>query len=147
MRDQYETRTIYLRSTEQIDILLKLIPNLPLDNEKPLQVVIREAVDVRSIRQNKLYHTVLHNIADQLWLNGRKFDKTTWEVFMKQQFLPECVDEKITSVNYKKWTWLPTGDRILVGSTTELKVLGMTRYMDEIIKFAAENGVVITDEE
>ena len=64
MREKFATRTIYLRGKQQEEILLNLIPNLPFDAENPLQVVIREAVDVRTNEQNKLYHAVLN---DQLF--------------------------------------------------------------------------------
>ena len=56
MRPKFQTRQILLRGQQQVDTLLFLIPNLPLDAENPLEVLIREPVKQRGIDQNGLYY-------------------------------------------------------------------------------------------
>ena len=144
MREKFATRTIYLRGKQQEEILLNLIPNLPFDAENPLQVVIREPVDVRSNEQNKLYQAVM---AEQIWIAGRNYSHQVWGEHCKQAFLPEFEDETLVKTGYKKWVYLTNGDKRLVGSTTDLKIKGMTRYLDEVIKFAVEQGVTLSEDE
>lgn len=43
-RQPYSPRSILLRTAAQAALLCRLIPNLPLDADKPLEVLIREQV-------------------------------------------------------------------------------------------------------
>jgi len=144
MRDKFETRTIYLRGKQQEETLLQLIPALPLDEEKPLQVIIREAVDERSLAQNKLMWAMINDVSDQVWLNRRKYLPDVWNIYFKQLFLPDYPEEGITRVNYCKWGKGMEGEQVLIGSTTDLTIKGMTKYLDEINRYASEYGVVFS---
>ena len=46
-RQKFPTRQILLRTGQQLDIVMALLPNLPLDDENPLEVLIREPVKAR----------------------------------------------------------------------------------------------------
>ena len=146
MRNKFEQEVYYLDGPESETKILNRLLELPMDSEKPLQIVFREAVNIRSLDQNKLYHATVKGITEQVVVDGRRYDKPTWEYYMKQAFLPEFADEKLTKSDYKKWTYLPTGDRVLCGSTTELTTVGMSNFLDEVIKFSLENGVVQHEE-
>lgn len=140
MRPKFVTRTIYLRTGVQQQGLLSLIVNLPLDNENPLEVVIREKVKARNNDQNALLWAALNEIAAQAWVNGRQFSADVWHEHAKREFLPEQHEEGITREGYQKWDYLPNGERVLVGSTTQLTTKGFADYVEQVFSLGAGMG-------
>ena len=147
-REQFKTRKIRLVGKPQIDLLLSLIPNLPIDAEKPLEVVIREEVKARKQDQNSLYWAGhLKDISEQAYVNGRTYSPEVWHEHLKGLFLPEKFDslehrEMMVKDGYKKWDMSPSGRRILVGSTTDLTVKGFALYLQQVEAFGANLGVM-----
>jgi hypothetical protein len=43
---------------------------------------------------------------------------------------------------WKKWDYTPNGDRILVGSTTDLTVKGFSQYLEQVHAFGSSLGVM-----
>jgi len=43
--------------------------------------------------------------------------------------------------DYQKWAYDPSGDRVLIGSSTQLTVRGFSAYIEAIMAFAANMGV------
>ncbi len=137
----FKTRTIRLVSSVQIQTALALIPNLPVDADHPLEIVIRESEKPRTADQNALMWAALEEIAAQAWVQGRQHDAEVWHEHCKREFLPENFEEKITRVGYRKWAFLPNGERQCVGSTTMLTRRGFSDYIEQIYAFGASLGV------
>lgn len=144
-RQKFQTRTIYLRSVVQVESLITLIPNLPLDEENPLEVVIRERVKSRGMDQNALmWAGPLADIAEQAWVGGRQFSSEVWHEHFKRKYLPEEYDEELTNEGYMKWDYTPAGERVLIGSTTQLTKRGFSQYLQQVEAEGTEIGVMFT---
>jgi hypothetical protein len=143
MRDQYPTTQILVRGELQRSTLLAKVNQIPLDEKKPIEVIIREWSKPRKPDQNALmWAGTLKDIATQAYVNGRTYSAEIWHEHFKERFLPEEFMEGITKDGYKKWDVTPSGKRILVGSSTHLTVKGFALYLTEIESFAAtELGV------
>ena len=116
-----------------------------------LEVVFREHKDARSLDQNAaMWAGPLRDIAEQAWVNRQQFSAEAWHEHFKREFLPEDDDPEIDELvkdGYRKWTILPTGDRVLTGSTTQLTRKGMARYLQQIEVFGAQMGVLFGERE
>ena len=148
-REPFKTRKIRLVGKPQIDLLLSLIPNLPIDAEKPLEVVIREEVKVRRKTQNDLYWACqLKDISEQAYVNGRTYSTEIWHEHFKAEFLPDYAlvereyVQSLVKEGYRKWDDSPNGARVLVGSTTQLTVKGFAIYLQQVEAFGANLGVM-----
>ncbi len=141
-RPKFETRTIYLRAPLQRDSLLALIPHLPLDAERPLEVLIREQVKARKPDANALmWAGPLKDIAEQAWVQGRQFSAEVWHEHFKEQYLPEEFDPELCRDGYRKWDYTPAGKRVLVGSTTQLTSKGFSQHLEQVFAEGASMGV------
>lgn len=145
MRSKYQTRTILLTGQMQVETCLQAIKNAPIDPIKSIEVAIREQVKTRKLTQNNLlWAGALNDIANQAWVNGRQFSADVWHEFMKRQFLPEEHIEGITKEGYRKWDYDPNGERILIGSTTQLTTGGFSDYLEQVYSYGANLGVLFT---
>jgi len=144
-RPKFITRTIRLLGQPQRDIALAAVSNAPLDPAKPIEVVIREERKARKADQNAaLWAGPLRDIAEQAWVQGRRYPAETWHEYFKREYLPEIDDADIDSLvreNYRKWDIDPAGERVLIGSTTQLTVRGMALYMQQVEAHGASLGV------
>ncbi|SEJ99831.1 NinB protein [Achromobacter sp. NFACC18-2] len=135
-------QTYLLRGASQLAAVQTKLDNLPLDDENPLEVVIRERAKPRRMSQNALmWAGPLNDIAEQAWVNGKRFTAEAWHEHFKREFLPEQFDPDLCLEGYVKWQITPRGDRVLVGSTTGLTVKGMAQYLTQIEAAGAELGV------
>ena len=143
MRPKYTTRTFLLRDERVRENLLNMVRNLPLDDKKPLQIVVREEVKQRKLDQQALlFAGPMRDLAEQAWLNNRQFSVETWHRFCKEKFLPEEFDPEQCLENYQKWDIDPEENRVLVGSTKQLTVRGYSNYLEQVFAFGAALGVV-----
>lgn len=141
-RPKFKTRKILMRGETQVATLLALVPNLPLDPENPIEVVIREQVKVRTLpQQARMWIGPLADIEKQAWLLGRQFSAEAWHEHFKAQFLPEAYDEELTKEGYVKWDIDPAGNRVLIGSTTQLTKKGFAQYLEQVYAAGAGLGV------
>lgn len=141
-RPKFQTREILLRTEQQRTILLALVENLPLDADKPLQVLVREQVKARGMDQNALMWVgPLADIAAQAWVAGRQYSAEVWHEKFKRDYLPEEYDEDLTKEGYRKWDIDPDGNRVLIGSTTQLTKRGFAEYLTQVEAFGASLGV------
>lgn len=141
-REKFQTRTITLVSTVQRETLRKLAENLPLDAARPLEVVIREQVKARKPDQNALmWAGPLRDMAEQAYIDGRRFSADVWHEFLKRELLPEQFDPELCKEGYRKWDFDPSAARVLVGSTTQLTIKGMAQYIEQLHAFGANLGV------
>lgn len=141
-RQKFVTRTIPLVGPLQLRTALALLPNLPLDADKPLELVIREKAKARKPDQLALmWAGPLKDIAEQAYINGRSFSAEVWHEHMKREHLPEEYDEELTKEGYRKWDITPRGERVLVGSTGDLTVKGFAQYLEQVYADGANMGV------
>lgn len=142
-RQKFVTRKIILSEPERQDRVIALIKSLPIDADKPLEILVREEVISRGLDANALMWVgPLADIAQQGWVNGRTYSAEVWHHYFKVQFLPEGYDEDLTKDGYKKWDYTPDGDRVLVGSTKQLTKKGFSLYLMEIEAYGANIGVI-----
>lgn len=142
MTQKYPTRSILLREEAQRQLALAAISNAPIDAEHPVQVLIREEVKARKADQNALMWVgPLADITEQGYLNGRTFSADVWHEHFKREFLPEEFDAETCKEGYRKWDYMPNGERVLVGSTTQLTVRGFAEYLTQVEAFGASLGV------
>lgn len=135
-------KTFYLVGASQQAAAQAFLANLPLDPEEPLEVVVRERVKPRKLSQNALmWAGPLTDIAEQAWVQGRRFPAEVWHEQFKRDFLPEEYDPELCLEGYRKWDVTPRGDRVLVGSTTMLTRKGMAQYLQQVEAAGAALGV------
>lgn len=132
-----------LRDESVRESALAAIRNAPLDADKPLEFLLREEVKARKPDQNALmWAGPLRDIAEQGYVEGRTFSADVWHEHFKREFLPEEYDPELCKEGYRKWDYTPKGERVLVGSTTQLTVRGMAMYITQVEAYgASELGV------
>lgn len=149
-REKYPTRSIILCNRKVVDIAKTVLDSAPVDEGRPLELVIRELVKVRTPDQNaRMWAGPLKDIAEQVYVDGRTYSAELWHEYLKREFMPEDDDHDIDTLvknadTYHKWDFLPkTGGsvRYCVGSTTELTTKGFALYLEQIYAFGASLGV------
>ena len=153
-REKVRIPPIYLRSRVQVDYLLRLLPNLPLDPERPVEVLIQEHKAKRKPSLNALmWAGPLRDIAEQAWICGRQYSAEVWHEHFKEAYLPDPdapgFDPEHVVEGYRTWDIDPwKGNRVLVGSTTQLTDKGMRVYLEQVeAEAATEYGVQFTTRE
>lgn len=145
MREPFKPRPFLLRDERVRETLINAIRHLPADAMYPLEVVIREPVKGRRPDANaRMWAGPLRDIAEQAFVEGRQFSAEVWHNFFKKELLPEEFDPALCKEGYTKWCYDPAGDRVLVGSSTELTVKGFAEYLTAIEAFGASHGVLFT---
>lgn len=146
MMQKFQTRTIQLDTENLRDVAINMVKHMPLGTE----VVGREKVKVRKQSQNDLmWSGPLKDIEQQAWMLNRKFSDAVWHEYFKGEYLPEADDPELhlkvkDPETYLKWDITPGGDRVCVGSTTELTVAGFSEYLEQVYAFGAGLGVLFT---
>lgn len=141
-RPKFISRKIILAGEAQRSNAITLIQNLPIDSGRPLAISIGEDQKPRKLDQNALmWAGPLKDIAEQGWINGHQLHIKTWHEIFKETYLPEGYDEELTKKDYVKWGYKPNGDRVLIGSTTDLTVKGFAQYMEQVYADGASLGV------
>lgn len=113
------------------------------DSGHPMAVHMVEHKERRSLEQQGLMWIRLGEIAEQAYVDGRRYSDVIWHRHAKEQFLPEeDGPTKSCRKGYKKWDYLPNGTRELVGSTTQLTTYGMSQYQLQLEAMGAEMGVL-----
>ena len=142
-RAKYPTRTIYLAGQQQREMAERILASAPLDSERPLEFILREKVKTRKPDQNSLmWSGPLADIASQAYVNKRTYSAEIWHEFFKAEYLPEEADERYTKPDYRKWDTDPSGNRVLVGSTTQLTIAGFAIYLEKLMAYGAQLGVM-----
>lgn len=141
-RPPFQTRTILLRTETQRETALALIPHLPLDSDRPLEMVIREQVKARGLDQNGYYFMRIGEIAEQAWLAGRQYSKNAWHEYAKNHIMPEEITTKDGEVR-SKWEPTPDGEMSVI-STTQLERKCFAEYTTAVEAFGAELGVMFS---
>ena len=138
-RTHFATRKFLLRGPDQVRALVALIPNLPIDPDKPLEVLIREEAKERKLSKNALYWALLSEISDQAWLHGKQYSKDVWHEFAKKEIMPNMIKTK-DGEERTKWCDSPTGSPVAI-STTMLEDECFGNYITALEAFVAGLGV------
>lgn len=120
------------------------ISNMPIDPLRPLEVIVREVQRQRHSEQNSYYWLRLNEIAEQAWLDGRQFCAETWHEYFKRSLLVEDLpapEPGTVRDGYRKWDYDPSGERVLIGSTTMLTIRGFAAYTEAVEAFGCSLGV------
>lgn len=142
-RQPFPTRRIRLAGETQRQAAHAMIDSMPLDADKPLELIGREEVKTRKLDQNALYWAgPLADIAEQAYHQGRTYSAELWHETYKRLYLPEEFDAELCKEGYRKWDYSPSGDRICVGSTTQLTIKGFAQYLTQVEADGASMGVV-----
>jgi len=142
-REKFPTRRILMRTESQRQAAHAMLDSMPLDDEKPLELIAREEEKPRKLSQNALMWVgPLADIAEQAYHQGRTYSAELWHETYKRLYLPEEYDPELCKEGYVKWDYAPSGDRICVGSTTQLTVKGFAQYLEQVHADGAGMGVV-----
>lgn len=144
-RQKFATRATLLKTEHQRNSFMALVANLPLDDADPLELVARERVKVRGLDANaRMWAGPLKDISEQAWVQGRQYSAEVWHEHFKAEYLPEEYDPDLCKEGYIKWDYTPAGDRVLVGSSTQLTRKGFAQYLTQIEADGAGLGVMFT---
>lgn len=110
-------------------------PNLRAGRQLLCKVL--EAEDERSLQQLRFYWgVVLKAISEQASIGGQKYAADAWHELAKRQFIPRRVRK--TKVAGRKRPVVT----VTLGSTSDLGVKKMSTYLEQVLAFGAEMGVV-----
>lgn len=144
-RPTFAARSLRLVNPDVRALAVAAVNNAPIDPKRPIEVVLREEKKTRAPDANAaMWAGPLRDIAQQAWVDGRQFTAEVWHEWYKRTYLPEDDDpelEMLVRDGYRKWAIDPSGARVLIGSTTQLTVRGMARYMQQIEAHGASLGV------
>ncbi|MGN6082596.1 recombination protein NinB [Trinickia sp.] len=118
-------RTFVLREKEHAQSLvsyLKQHAGPQARAGRPLVVTVAEHKQKRSGEQNARYWALLSEIAEQVQVSGKYFDRDVWHEWMKDRFGP-----KIDG---------PTG--LLPSSTSQMNTEQFNQYMTQVESFAVQ---------
>lgn len=129
-----DERTIVLLTTREVDRAVTVLRGITLDVKPPWEIALRKHKTKRSLEQNKRYHAVCSEIAEQLILHGRHYHPDTLKEYFKSLFIgtTEAVYPDGTIVRQPI-------------STTTLSVGEFAEYMTKIDAWATEHGVIFEE--
>lgn len=110
--------------------LIDFLSGLAIDSKALWEVEIRPFKKQRTQPQNRYYWQMLQEVAEQLWVDGRQYDKDTLHEYFKGEFLGW--NEKV----------LPSGELYRTPiSTSKLPTKEFAEYVTRIEAWAAHHGV------
>jgi hypothetical protein len=128
---------IYTR--EQLLQVLERMATMEIAPGRPCMMTFGKYSAKRNNDQNALYWSLLGEIAEQAFVEGRAFSADSWHEYMKLHVMPTMV-ELASGEIVPKWVELPGGGRI-VRSTTELSKACFADYITLVEKEGASIGV------
>lgn len=124
----------FLRSAEIRSRACQLISSLPVDQDKPLVVEIKEMT--RSLAQNAMMWACLTDIANQVVWYGRKISKEDWKNVLSASLYQQDAVPNIDG----------NGFVVLGKSTSKMTVREMRDLIELAQAFGAGQGVRFGDE-
>ena len=118
-------RTFVLRGesdARQLHDFLKSNWRALANDAKPLAVTVSEHKKKRNGQQNRLYWSLLNQIAEQVWIGGRRFSSEAWHEMAARKF-----------IGFEE---LPDGSLKAI-STTTLSVGEFAEYVTKVQSYAA----------
>ncbi len=124
----------FLRSPEIRSRACQLVADLPVDQDKPLVIEIKEMT--RSLAQNSMLWACLTDIAEQVVWHGRKLSKEDWKHVLSAALYQQDVVPNLNG----------DGFVVLGKSTSKMTVREMRDLIELAQAFGAEQGVKFGDE-
>lgn len=124
----------FLRSPEIRSRACQLVAGLPVDQDKPLVIEIKELT--RTLAQNSMLWACLTDIAEQVNWHGRKLSKEDWKHVLSASLYQQEVVPNIDG----------NGFVVLGKSTSKMTVREMRDLIELAQAFGAEQGVQFGDE-
>ena len=94
------------------------------------EVIIQPFKSKRSLEQNQRLWKLYNEIADNVWIDGRKYEAKVWHEYFKTEYL-----------GFDDLT-LPNGKTVIIPlSTTKLNTKQMTEYQTKIELFGSSHGI------
>lgn len=105
-----------------------LLSQMLVSEDRPLLVEVSPYSEARTSAQNRLLHAILRDVAEQIEVDGRRFNAETWKEHFRRTYLGT---EELT---------LPSGEIVTQGkSTTKATVGEMSEAIDRFIADLAMN--------
>lgn len=124
----------FLRSPDIRSRASQLVADLPVDQDKPLVIEIKEMT--RSLAQNALFWAVMTDIAEQVVWHGRKLAKEDWKHVLSAALYQQDVVPNLDG----------NGFVVLGKSTSKMTVREMRDLIELAQAFGAEQDVKFGDE-
>ena len=124
----------FLRSPEIRSRACQLVAGLPVDQDKPLVIEIKEMT--RSLAQNSMFWACLTDIAEQVNWHGRKLSKEDWKHVLSAALYQQDVVPNLNG----------NGFVVLGKSTSKMTVREMRDLIELAQAFGTEQGVKFGDE-
>ena len=124
----------FLRSSDIRTRACQLVASLPVDQDKPLVIEIKELT--RSLAQNSMLWACLTDIAEQVVWHGRKLAKEDWKHVLSAALYQQDVVPNIDG----------NGFVVLGKSTSKMTVREMRDLIELAQSFGAQQGVKFGDE-
>lgn len=124
----------FLRNYEIRSRACQLVAGLPIDQDKPLVVEVKEMT--RSLAQNSMLWACLTDIAEQVVWHGRKLSKEDWKHVLSAALYQQDVVPNLNG----------NGFVVLGKSTSKMTVREMRDLIELAQAFGAEQGVTFGDE-
>lgn len=124
----------FLRNPDIRSRASQLVADLPVDQDKPLVIEIKEMT--RSLAQNALFWAVMTDIAEQVVWHGRKLSKEDWKHVLSAALYQQDVVPNIDG----------NGFVVLGKSTSKMTVREMRDLIELAQSFGAQQGVKFGDE-
>jgi len=114
----------------------RVILPLTADRSRVIEMITRApdgyVVEIRqpsrTLEQNALYWTQVHECAERVTIEGKRFTPQVWHVYFKQRFLPGRIIE------------LPNGQIMEQDpTTTELTKEEFSLFIEEVLQFQANH--------
>jgi len=138
-RGKFQTRKFLLSGSDVLKRALAALQNVPLDPDKPLELVVREEQKQRGLDANGLYWMRLGEIAEQAVVLGKKYSKEVWHEYARQNLMPEVITTKEGELR-SKWIESPSGQPVTI-STTFLERRCFSEYIQAVEAYGAGIGV------
>jgi hypothetical protein len=119
-------RTFILKSVEEANSLVRFLKENCAEQARigqPLVVTVEAYQAKRSPDQNRLYWSVLTEIAEAVEIEGKRFSKEAWHEHFRSEFLPKQES--------------PSG--LVAVSTTQMTKQQFADYVTRVQAFAATN--------
>ena len=133
---------VLIRSEQQKELLTNKISNLPIDEKRPIQVVISEETKARGLDQNGYYWLRLGEISAQAFSNKRLYSSDVWHEYCKRNVMPDQVETKNGEM-VSKWIESPDGHAVVI-STTQLSKKQFAEYTEMCEALGASMGVMFS---
>ena len=116
-RQKFDERVVYCRTLENVEYAKELLDHVPLDTDKPIQMVLREIPRTRSIPLNSYFHMRCSEVAEQVWVGEppRQFAMEAWKEYFGRNVMPEIV-ELADGTLVSKWVESPDGNMSIIST-------------------------------